>query len=200
MLPEENNEIKSEDIKDNEQPTQETAEETAEENAADNAQEVQEELSEEDKLRNELAAVNELNAQLQDKYLRQVADFDNFRKNQMKRMEELMKNGGEKTITKILPVLDDFERALQTMEKSDDIASIKEGVSLIFQKFLNTLKSEGLQKIETEGKDFDVDFHEAIAMVPAPSDDLKGKVIDCVQTGYTLNDKVIRHSKVAVGQ
>lgn len=196
MLPEENNEIKSEDIKDNEQPTQETAEETAE----DNAQEVQEELSEEDKLRNELAAVNELNAQLQDKYLRQVADFDNFRKNQMKRMEELMKNGGEKTITKILPVLDDFERALQTMEKSDDIASIKEGVSLIFQKFLNTLKSEGLQKIETEGKDFDVDFHEAIAMVPAPSDDLKGKVIDCVQTGYTLNDKVIRHSKVAVGQ
>ena len=196
MLPEENNEIKSEDIKDNEQPTQETAEETAE----DNAQEVQEELSEEDKLRNELAAVNELNAQLQDKYLRQVADFDNFRKNQMKRMEELMKNGGEKTITKILPVLDDFERALQTMEKSDDIASIKEGVSLIFQKFLNTLKSEGLQKIETEGKDFDVDFHEAIAMVPAPSDDLKGKVIDCLATGYKLNDKVIRHAKVAVGQ
>lgn len=181
--------IEQEETKQNNENTEETGNES-----------VQEELSEEEKLRNELSAANELNAQLQDKYLRQVADFDNYRKNQMKRIEDLIKNGGEKTITKILPILDDFERAIQTMESSSDVASIKEGVLLIFQKFLKTLKEEGLEKIETEGQDFNVDFHEAIAMVPATSDDLKGKVIDCVQTGYTLNDKVIRHSKVAVGQ
>lgn len=200
MKPEENKNINTEEKIEETSIEQEETKQNNENTEETGNESVQEELSEEEKLRNELSAANELNAQLQDKYLRQVADFDNYRKNQMKRIEDLIKNGGEKTITKILPILDDFERAIQTMESSSDVASIKEGVLLIFQKFLKTLKEEGLEKIETEGQDFNVDFHEAIAMVPATSDDLKGKVIDCVQTGYTLNDKVIRHSKVAVGQ
>ena len=135
-----------------------------------------------------------------DKYLRLAAEFDNYRKRTLKEKAELIKNGGEKTLTAILPVLDDFERALKNMEATEATQAMKEGVELIFTKFNKVLAQEGLQKIETEGKDFDVDFHEAIALIPAPSEDLKGKILDCVQTGYTLNDKVIRHAKVAVAQ
>jgi molecular chaperone GrpE len=135
---------------------------------------------------------------LKDKYLRQVAEFDNYRKRTLKERSELILNGGEKTITAILPVLDDFERAIA--DKNEDAAAIKEGMELIFHKFNKTLEGLGVKKIETEDADFDVDYHEAIAMVPGMGDDKKGKVIDCVQTGYTLNDKVIRHAKVAVGQ
>ena len=111
----------------------------------------------------------------------------------------LLLPGGEKTITAILPVLDDFERALADTH-TDDPAAIKEGMDLIFKKFVKTLEGLGVKKIDTDDKDFDVDYHEAIAMVPGMGDDKKGKVIDCVQTGYMLNDKVIRHAKVAVGQ
>ena len=118
----------------------------------------------------------------------------------LKEKAELIKNGGEKTLTAILPVLDDFERALKNMEANEATQAMKEGVELIFNKFNKVLEQEGLQKIETEGKDFDVDFHEAIALIPAPSEELKGKILDCVQTGYMLNDKVIRHAKVAVAQ
>ncbi len=118
----------------------------------------------------------------------------------MKEKAELIKNGGEKTLTAILPVLDDLERALHTAETSNDVESLRKGIELIYGKFLKVLAQEGLQKIETEGKDFDTDYHEAIALVPAPSEDVKGKILDCVQTGYTLNDKVIRHAKVAVAQ
>lgn len=135
---------------------------------------------------------------LNDKLLRKIAEFDNYRKRTMKEKTELILNGGEKTISAILPVLDDFERALA--DKSEDPKAIKEGVQMIFNKFIKTLEGLGVKKIETADKDFDVDFHEAIAMVPGMGDDKKGKVIDCVQTGYTLNDKVIRHAKVAVGQ
>ena len=130
--------------------------------------------------------------------LYKTAEFENYRKRTMKEKADLTLNGGEKTISAILPVLDDFERALA--DKSEDPKAIKEGVQMIFNKFVKTLEGLGVKKIETADKDFDVDFHEAIAMVPGMGDDKKGKVIDCVQTGYTLNDKVIRHAKVAVGQ
>ena len=138
--------------------------------------------------------VEELKKQL----LYKTAEFENYRKRTLKEKAELILNGGEKTIAAILPILDDFERAIA--DKSEDPKAIKEGVQMIFNKFIKTLEGLGVKKIETADKDFDVDFHEAIAMVPGMGDDKKGKVIDCVQTGYTLNDKVIRHAKVAVGQ
>lgn len=136
--------------------------------------------------------------QYKDKYLRAVAEFDNYRKRTLKEKAELLLNGSEKAVCAFLPILDDFERAIA--DKTEDANAIKEGVQIIFNKFNKTLESLGVRKIETEGKDFDVDFHEAVAMVPGMGDDKKGKVIDCVQTGYQLNDKVIRHAKVAVGQ
>ena len=130
--------------------------------------------------------------------LYKTAEFENYRKRTMKEKADLILNGGEKTISAILPILDDFERALA--DKSEDPKAIKEGVQMIFNKFVKTLEGLGVKKIDTNDKDFDVDFHEAIAMVPGMGDDKKGKIIDCVQTGYTMNDKVIRHAKVAVGQ
>lgn len=136
--------------------------------------------------------------QLKDQYLRARAEFENYRKRTIKEKAELILNGGEKTITAILPVLDDFERALA--DTTEDPEAIKQGMELIFHKFVKTLEGLGVKKIETEDKPFDVDYHEAIAMVPVMGDDKKGMVIDCVQTGYMLNDKVIRHAKVAVGQ
>ena len=136
--------------------------------------------------------------QYKDKYLRAVAEFDNYRKRTLKEKAELLLNGSEKAVCAFLPILDDFERAIA--DKTEDVNAIKEGVQIIFNKFNKTLELLGVRKIETEGKDFDVDFHEAVAMVPGMGDDKKGKVIDCVQTGYQLNDKVIRHAKVAVGQ
>ena len=153
------------------------------------------EMSVEDKL----AAAETKVAELQDKYLRQVAEFDNYRKRTIKEKAELILNGAEKTITAILPILDDMERALKNMDKMEDVAAVKEGVDLIFQKFVKILGEQGVKKIETENADFNTDLHEAIAQVPAPSDEMKGKNIDCVKTGYTLNEKVIRHSQVAVG-
>ena len=153
------------------------------------------EMSVEDKL----AAAETKVAELQDKYLRQVAEFDNYRKRTIKEKAELILNGAEKTITAILPILDDMERALKNMDKMEDVAAVKEGVDLIFQKFVKILGEQGVKKIETENADFNTDLHEAIAQVTAPSDEMKGKIIDCVKTGYTLNEKVIRHSQVAVG-
>lgn len=138
--------------------------------------------------------VEELKKQL----LYKTAEFENYRKRTLKEKAELILNGGEKTVATILPILDDFERAIA--DKSEDPKAIKEGVQMIFNKFVKTLEGLGVKKIETNDKDFDVDFHEAIAMVPGMGDDKKGKIIDCVQTGYTMNDKVIRHAKVAVGQ
>ena len=158
------------------------------------------ELTAEEKLQKELDEANEKVATLEDKYLRQVAEFDNYRKRTIKEKAELIKNGGERAIESILPVLDDFERAMANMSKNEGAAEIMTGIELIYNKFVGILKQNGLQKIETEGADFNTDFHEAIAMIPAPTEELKGKVLDCVQTGYTLNDKVIRHAKVAVGE
>lgn len=133
-----------------------------------------------------------------DKYIRLFAEFENYKKRTLKEKTELILNGGEKTIKAVLPILDDFERAIA--DKTEDANAIKEGFELIYKKFLKSLEGLGVSKIETEDQDFNVDFHEAIAMVPNMGDDKKGKIIDCVQTGYTLNEKVIRHAKVAVGQ
>jgi len=139
-------------------------------------------------------------AELKDKWLRSVAEFENYRKRTLKERAELILNGGEKFITAILPVLDDMERAIENGEKTDDPSVLREGMGLIYQKFMKTLEGQGVSMIETENADFDTDVHEAVAMVPGMGDDKKGKVIDCLQKGYKLNDKVIRHAKVAVGQ
>ena len=154
--------------------------------------------AEEKKEEDPLEKANKEIVELKDKYLRTLAEFDNYKKRTLKEKAELILNGGEKTVKAVLPVLDDFERALK--DKSDDPKAIKDGVTMIFNKFVKTLESLGVKKIDTTDKDFDTDFHEAVAMVPGMGDDKKGKVIDCVQTGYTLNDKVIRHAKVAVRQ
>ena len=145
-----------------------------------------------------LAAAQNEAEQWKDKYIRLVAEFENYKKRTLKEKSELILNGSEKTVAAILPILDDFERA--TADKTEDPQAIKEGYELIYKKFLKALETLGVNKIKTDNADFDVDYHEAIAMVPGMGDDKKGKVIDCVQTGYTLNDKVIRHAKVAVGQ
>ena len=166
----------------------------------ENNEETCEILTEEEHLQKALDEANEKAAMLEDKYLRQAAEFDNYRKRTIKEKAELIKNGGERAIESILPVLDDFERALSNMAKDENAAEILTGVELIYNKFVGILKQNGLQKIETEGAEFNTDFHEAIAMVPTPDEKMKGKVLDCIQAGYTLNDKVIRHAKVAVGE
>ena len=173
-----------------------TVDETTEESAQNGQDDNQEETQEKDPLE----AANEQIEELKDKYLRAVAEFDNYKKRTLKEKTELILNGGEKTIVAILPILDDMERAAASAEKTDDIKALEEGWELIFKKLKKILESMGVKEIETKDADFNVDYHEAIAMVPGMGDDKKGKVIDCVQTGYTLNDKVIRHAKVAVGQ
>ncbi len=146
----------------------------------------------------DLEKANQKIAELEDKYLRQVAEFDNFRRRVMKEKADLILNGGEKVLTNILPVVDDLERAQQHMDKANDVAALKEGIDLIIDKFKKFLKSQGVKEIETKGKDFDVNYHEAVTMVPSQSDDQKGKIVDCISKGYTLNDKVIRYAKVVV--
>ena len=174
-----------------------TVDETTEESAQNGQDDNQEEETQE---KDPLEAANEQIEELKDKYLRAVAEFDNYKKRTLKEKTELILNGGEKTIVAILPILDDMERAAASAEKTDDIKALEEGWELIFKKLKKILESMGVKEIETKDADFNVDFHEAIAMVPGMGDDKKGKVIDCVQTGYTMNDKVIRHAKVAVGQ
>lgn len=147
-----------------------------------------------------LDVANEQIAELKDKYLRSVAEFDNYRKRTLKEKAELILNGGEKAISAILPVLDDMERAIANGEKTEDPKVLREGMELIYAKFQKVLEGLGVKKIDTEDADFDTDVHEAVAMVPGMGDDKKGKVLDCIQTGYMLNEKVIRHAKVAVGQ
>ena len=176
-------------------------ESTEQENAGEeNVEPENTELTNEERVQKELDEANEKIAMLEDRYLRQIAEFDNYRKRTMKEKAELIKNGGERTIEAILPVLDDFERALNNMAKDENAAEAMKGVELIYNKFIGILKQNGLQKIETEGADFDTDYHEAIAMVPAFEESQKGKVLDCIQSGYMLNEKVIRHAKVAVGE
>lgn len=177
-----------------------TNDENVQESTEQGNTEPEQELSSEERLQNELDEANAKIAALEDRNLRQMAEFDNYRKRTMKEKAELIKNGGERTIESILPVLDDFERAISNMAKDENCAEMLTGVELIYNKFVGILKQNGLQKIETEGMEFNTDYHEAIAMIPAPDESLKGKVLDCVQPGYMLNEKVIRHAKVAVGE
>ncbi len=170
-----------------EQPQNEQAEETAP-------------LTQEEKLAQELEKAQETIEEQKDKYLRLSAEFDNFRKRTVKEKAELILNGGEKSLRSILPVVDDFERAIKNMETSTDVKALKEGIELIYNKFLATLAQNGVKVIETENQPLDTDYHEAIAVIPAPSEAQKGKILDCVQTGYTMNDKVLRHAKVVVGE
>ena len=156
--------------------------------------------TEEEKLAQELEKANAEIEDQKDKYLRLSAEFDNYRKRTMKEKAELILNGGEKSISSILPIVDDFERALKNMETATDVAAVKEGVELIYNKFMTVLGQNGVKVIETKEQPLDTDYHEAIAVIPAPDEALKGKILDCVQTGYTLNDKVIRHAKVVVGE
>lgn len=155
------------------------------------------EREKEDKL-SPLEQLQQENEKLKDQLLRTIAEFDNFRKRTTKEKSDLILNGGKKTVTSILPVLDDFERALE--DGSTDVEAVKAGMQMIFNKFIKTLEGMGVKKIDTQKADFNTDYHEAVAMVPGMGDENKGKVIDCVQTGYTMNDEVIRHAKVAVGQ
>ena len=192
----------TEDINKEEQEEQEVNEEVQEENTTDTAEnaEVSAETpaEEEDvyaKLERKTAEVAELNDQL----LRKIAEFDNYRKRTLKEKAELILNGGEKTISAILPVVDDMERAIAGMKGSDDINAIVEGVELIYKKFIDTLTKQGVSVIETTGSDFNVDLHEAIAQVPAPTEEMKGKIIDCTLKGYKMGEKVIRHAQVVVG-
>jgi molecular chaperone GrpE len=180
-----------------EEPVEETDKEAeTEEAAAEGNAEEEQEAEEKDPLEKAQEEIAELKNQL----LYKVAEFDNYRKRTLKERAELILNGGEKFITAILPIIDDMERAIENGEKTDDPAVLREGMTLIHQKFMKTLEAQGVSPIETDNADFDTDVHEAVAMVPGMGDDKKGKVIDCLQKGYKLNDKVIRHAKVAVGQ
>lgn len=169
--------------------TEKTAAETQEQAGTEETEQV-----------DELTKTQEELANMKDKYLRLSAEFDNFRKRTMKEKAELILNGGEKSISSILPIVDDFERALKNMETAEDVAAVREGVELIYNKFMTVLGQNGVKVIETKEQPLNTDFHEAIAVIPAPAEELKGKILDCVQTGYTLNDKVIRHAKVVVGE
>ena len=129
-----------------------------------------------------------------------MAEFDNFRKRTLREKADLIKTAGEKVFVNILPLIDDFERAMQAMDSTEDVLAVKEGVDLIYAKFINFLNANGVKAIATENEPFDVDVHEAVTMFPAPSEELKGKIIDCMSKGYMLNDKVIRFAKVVVGE
>ena len=192
----------AETVKDTETKAEEKVEPVDNQKQSDDST-ATEEKSETDKESEEKDPLAEANAKIEeykDKYLRAVAEFDNFRKRTIKEKAELILNGSERTITTILPVLDDMERAVTNADKVDTIEAVKEGQELIYQKLSKSLQSLGLKKIETDNQDFNTDLHEAIAMVPGQPDEMKGKVLDCVQAGYMLNDKVIRHAKVAVAQ
>ena len=189
-------EIKNEDV--NEEIVNEEQETTAEEQvaAAETKESDKKELTPEEK-------ISELEKQIEEvknQQLYKMAEFDNFRKRVMQEKADLIKNGGAKFITTLLPIIDDMERAQQNMDKYEDVAAVKEGLSLIIDKFFKLMAQEGLKKMEVVGQPFDADLHEAIAMVPGQPDDQKGKVMNCMMSGYTLNDKVIRYAKVAVAE
>ena len=182
----------------NEAPVNETDKEA--ENSENSEDSENSENPEESEEADPLAKAQAEIAELKNQILYKVAEFENYRKRTLKERAELILNGGEKFITAILPILDDMERAIENGAKTDDPEVLREGMTLIHQKFMKTLEAQGVSKIDTENADFDTDLHEAVAMVPGMGDDKKGKVIDCLQQGYKLNDKVIRHAKVAVGQ
>lgn len=197
-MTEKDNHNEEEELRADEMADQQTSDNVADNASAEDGEgEIPVENAEEkDPLDIALAKIEEVTTKY--KYL--AAEFDNYRKRTLKERAELILNGGEKAIVALLPVVDDMERALKNGEKTDDPVVLREGMELIYQKMMKTLESLGVKRIETEGADFDTDLHDAEALVPGMGDDKKGKVIDCLATGYKLNDKVIRHAKVAVGQ
>ena len=190
---------KEKKVREEELNVEETHDAAAEE-TQDQQTEEQIPLTREEELEKELEEAQATIEEQKDKFLRLSAEFDNYRKRTLKEKAELILNGSEKSIGSILPVIDDFERAIKTMETATDVAAVKEGIELIYNKLMTTLGQNGVKVIDTKEQPLDTDDHEAIAVIPAPSEELKGKILDCVQTGYTLNDKVIRHSKVVVGE
>ncbi len=184
------------------QKEQQTAENAAAEETAANASDNTEETpaAEETQQPSELELAQKKIDELNDKYLRLSAEYDNYRKRTLKEKSDMLKSAGADILVGILPVVDDFERALAHMTEAQNVDSLREGVELIYKKFNEYLGKRGMTVIETEGKDFDTDIHEAITKIPAPTPVLKGKVIDCVQKGYKLNDKVVRFAKVVVGE
>lgn len=193
MNPTEKNQPQDEEVLKNQEAAEAAIDEETQKEAA-------EELDAEEKVSKELAEAQKTIEEQHDKYLRLSAEFDNYRKRTMKEKAELILNGGEKSLSSILPVVDDFERAIKTMETATDVNAVKEGIELIYNKFLAVLAQNGVKVIETKDQPLNTDYHEAIAVIPAPSEAQKGKILDCVQTGYTLNDKVLRHAKVVVGE
>ena len=191
--------IEDEDIL-NEQVSEETDKETETEGTVNPENSDMTENADETEEQDPIEKAQKEIAELKDKWLRSVAEFENYRKRTLKERTELILNGGEKFITAVLPILDDMERAIENGTKTDDPEVLREGMTLIHQKFMKVLEAQGVSRIDTDNADFDTDVHEAVAMVPGMGDDKKGKVIDCLQQGYKLNDKVIRHAKVAVGQ
>jgi molecular chaperone GrpE len=190
----------SEELKNEEQKEQQETQETVNAQAeTDTEKEVSQDTEKELTVEEQLDAAKKEIEELNDKLLRKIAEFDNYRKRTLKEKTELILNGGEKTIVSILPVIDDLERALKNMQNAEDVAAVLEGVELIYKKFMDILGKQGVSVIETKDADFNVDIHEAIAQLPAPTEELKGKVMDCTLTGYKLNDKVIRHAQVVVG-
>jgi molecular chaperone GrpE len=199
MKEEEKNHLEEEDTQKEEEIVEpENSESTENSEGSENADNSETPETPEEK--DPLEAAQEEIEQLKTQILYKTAEFDNYRKRTLKEKAELILNGGEKAVSAILPVIDDMERAMENGEKTDDPAVLREGMELIYHKFIKALEGLGVKKIETKDADFNTDLHEAVAMVPGMGDDKKGKVIDCLQTGYQLNDKVIRHAKVAVGQ
>ncbi len=182
-------------LKEEEQQTQDTEKAPETEAQAEDKEETPKESTVEEQLEKAREEISELN----DSLLRKMAEFDNYRKRTLKEKTELILNGGEKTITAILPVLDDMERAMKNMQTATDVAAVLKGVELIYKKFISILEHQGVKAIDTKDADFNVDLHEAIAQLPAPNSEMKGKIIDCTLTGYTMNEKVIRHAQVVVG-
>ena len=186
--------------KENKAANQEEMEQQNVTNLQDNQTEKAENMAEQDNVADALAALQQKYDELNDTHLRLRAEFDNYRKRTMREKADLIKMGGEGALKNLLPVIDDFERALQNIRSTDEMNAIREGIDLIYTKFIGYLGQQGVKAIEAVGKPFDTEEFEAIATIPAPQPELKGKVIDCVQTGYVLYDKVLRHARVVVGE
>ncbi len=188
-----------------EQVKDELQEEQLQDAQTDSHQEEQEVNNEEQPAKEEtpddkIAALEAELEKSKKEYLFLMAEFDNYRKRTLKEKADLIKNGGEKTLLELLPVVDDFERAISALQESADVDSLKDGVNLIYNKFMKYLESQQVKPMESTGMDFDADIYDAVTTFPAPDESQKGKVIDTVQKGYTINDKVLRHAKVVVGQ
>lgn len=194
MSKKEEEQVKEEELQQEETQTEAQNAEVESQNAEE------EQPAKEETPEDKIAALQAELEKSQKEYLFLMAEFDNYRKRTVKEKAELIKNGGEKAMLGLLPVIDDFERAIDAIDKSSDVEGLKEGVDLIYNKFMKYLESQQVKPMESTGTDFDADIYEAVTTFPAPDESMKGKVIDTVQKGYTINEKVLRHAKVVVGQ